>query len=190
MYLSIDIPEKEFYNRETNRFTTYKPRTLRFEYSLYTISLWEMKYHESFFTVFRRGRKNEQIPFDKMYGFIKCMCLDDLDDVYFSLLEEPDIIKIKEYMENPMTATIIKNAKSKKRRNVIITTEEIYYYMTALNIPFECEHWHYNRLETLIYVCSEMNNQQYSTDKKPKRSNAIDRYAINEKRKKELKTTG
>ena len=73
-------------------------------------------------------------------------------------ITEEDYKKILDYIHDPMTATkISKNVKNKQSSNHILTSEEIYYDMTALNIPFECEKWHLNRLLTLIQIASIKN---------------------------------
>ena len=63
---------------------------------------------------------------------------------------------IMQYINDPMTATTIKDTPG-KRNNELITSELIYYWMVALEIPFECEKWHINRLLTLIKICNIKN---------------------------------
>jgi hypothetical protein len=45
--------------------------------------------------------------------------------------------------------------------------------MVALNIPFECQKWHLNRLITLVRVCNVKNEPP----KKGKKSDTMRRYA-------------
>lgn len=54
--------------------------------------------------------------------------------------------------------------------------------MTALNIPFECEKWHLNRLLTLIHVCAIKSQPPKKMSKKEaaKRNASIN--AANKKR--------
>ena len=59
--------------------------------------------------------------------------------------------------------------------------------MVALQIPFECEKWHLNRLLTLIEVC----NRKNSPDKKMSKKQIADQNrALNALRRKKFGTRG
>ena len=46
---------------------------------------------------------------------------------------------------------------NKKESNEIITAEVVYYWLVALEIPFEVQYWHFNKMMTLIRVTSIKN---------------------------------
>ena len=108
-----------------------------------------------------------------------------LEDTY-RLLTRENIQQVIEYMELPMTATTFSNQKKTPSRDVV-TAEIIYYWMISLNIPFECQKWHLNRLLTLINVCNIKNQPK----KKMSKRDILNRNkALNKARREALKTRG
>lgn len=147
--LQITIPETEFYDEANNEFVTVRKQELQLEHSLISVSKWESKWHESFLT------RKEPMTVEQSIDYIRCMTLNkNVDPRCYSVINQEILNQIDEYVNNPMTATTFNDREGKgKKSRQIITSEIIYYWMTALQIPFECEKWHLNRLLTLVHVC-------------------------------------
>ena len=109
----------------------------------------------------------------------------NIDDSVFKLLTTDNISEINTYIEAPMTATWYKRETTNQGR--VVTSELIYYWMIALNIPFECQKWHLNRLLTLINVCNLENQPKKKMSKKEVYSRNA---AINAARKAKMNSKG
>ena len=103
-------------------------------------------------------------------------------------LSSKNVSEINDYIVSKMTATWFSDIDGKgKSSGQIITAEVVYSWMIALNIPFECQHWHFNRLLTLIRVCDKQN----SPPKKMSASEIARRNReLNAQRRKKYNTTG
>lgn len=145
--LEIVIPGRELFDESRMEFVSTKPTKLQLEHSLVSISKWESKWHKPFLS--HEGRTREE-----SLDYIRCMTINrDVDPMVYYSIPDSSMRIINAYIDDTMTATTItENEKNKSRQ--IVTSELIYYYMTALNIPFECQKWHLNRLLTLIRICS------------------------------------
>ena len=111
----------------------------------------------------------------------------NVDPNTYNLLTKENIIEINKYISSPMTATTFHEDPNKKSSREIITSEIIYYWMISLNIPFECQKWHLNRLLTLIKVCSI---KQQPPKKMSKRDVMSRNAALNAARRKQLNSKG
>lgn len=182
--LTLTIPASEQWNEATREFIVLKKeQTITLEHSLVSLSKWESKWQKPFLT-------EEERTLEETMDYIKCMTITQNVDpnVYIVLCSDVRYMRlINEYIEAPMTATWFSDTKKKKPNKKQITSELIYYWMISLNIPFECQKWHLNRLFTLIKVCSEENQPP----KKQSRREILQEYArINAERKKRWNTKG
>lgn len=178
--LQITIPSMELWNEKAQEFIQQKEQILQLEHSLVSLSKWESKWCKPFLS---KTPKTHEETID----YIRCMTISQNihSDVYNAITN--DIIdQVSRYIEAPMTATTFSNEK-KVINNDIITAEIIYYWMVALNIPFECQKWHLNRLLTLINVCNIKNQPK---KKVPKGTIYSRNAALNAARREKLNTTG
>lgn len=180
--LEIIVPSSEWYDENKEEFVRVlkKDQILRLEHSLVSLSKWESKWCKPFLS---NNKKTQEETID----YIKCMTItQNVDPIVYDCLTIANINDINNYIEAPMTATTFLNNNHSVNRE-IVTSELIYYWMIALNVPFECQKWHLNRLLTLINVCSIKN----SPDKKMPVNEIYERNRVlNEARKRQLKTKG
>ena len=147
----LDLPVKgvELFDERTETFIECKDTVLKLEHSLISLSKWESKWHKPFLENLENRSEEE------MLDYIRCMTItQNIDSNAYLALTYDDIKKIRDYMEDPMTATWFNDKNNPKSRQRIVTSELIYYWMITLGIPVEFEKWHLNRLLTLIRVCN------------------------------------
>lgn len=178
---TIQFPDVELFNNETQTFSTAKGREITLEHSLKSVALWESKWHKPFFSA-------EQKTWEQTVSYIQCMTVSKHVDPVLYLGVTPEIVReVNNYIEDPMTATWFTEEKNVSQNREVITAEIVYYWMIALNIPFECQTWHFNRLMTLIKVCNIKN----SPKKKMSKQEVYARNrALNAQRRKSMNTRG
>lgn len=179
--LQITIPGIELWDESREIFTQTKEQTLQLEHSLVSLSKWESKWGKAFLS-------KQEKTYEETIDYIKCMTItQNVDPNVYSHLSKSIIDKITEYIEAPMTATYFSKEQSSGNSREQVTSELIYYWMIALNIPFECQKWHLNRLLTLIRVCNIKNQPP---KKMSKRAIMSRNAALNAARRKQLNTRG
>lgn len=179
--LQIIVPAIEGWDEINEVFVTSKDQTLQLEHSLISLSKWESKYCKPFLT-----KDNKTV--EETLDYIKFMTITPhVDPNVYMRLTKDNVETINEYIAAPMTATTFPNRNSSKINREQITSELIYYWMIALQIPFECQKWHLNRLLTLIRVCNIKNQPPKKMSKQEITNNYA---AINAARKKKLNTKG
>lgn len=185
--LQITIPasEEEYWDEAKEEFvykTVGKEQTLSLEHSLVSLRKWESKWHKPFFDKKEKKTREEELD------YIKCMTLTkNVDPEMYSNLTEENMTQIREYIEDPMTATTFHDEGVRTPNREKVTAELIYYWMIAHQIPVEFEKWHINQLLTLIRVCNVKN----TPPKKQNRGEMMrNRAALNAARRKKLNTKG
>ena len=179
--LQITIPAVELWDERKQEFVTTKEQTLQLEHSLVSLSKWESKWCKAFLT-------KQEKTFEETLDYIKCMTItQNVDPEVYNYLTNKNIEEINNYIDAPMTATYFSDDKTAKISREQVTAEIIYYWMIALNIPFECQKWHLNRLIALIKVCNIKNAPPKKRSKKEIMSRNA---ALNAARRKRLNTKG
>lgn len=145
--LRLSLPSIETFNNEKEEFETIGGLVIELEHSLYTVAKWEAKYKKIFMST--------DMTYDILTSYIKEMCMTkEVPDSAWICLTPNHISEIVKYINDPHTATVIKRGHTNTKTSKQISSELIYYWMFSLQIPIDCEHWHLNRLLTLIEVSS------------------------------------
>lgn len=179
--LKLQIEENTLWNEKDETFIDIPKTTLQLEHSLVSLSKWEAKYHKPFLSTERNTEETLE--------YVKCMIMNNnVDPNIVYALSDSNIKMITDYISDSMTATWFTDTnKEEESKEEVITSEIIYYWMISLQIPFECQKWHLNRLLTLIRVCNEKNAPKKNmTQKEILERNRI----LNEQRKAKYRSRG
>lgn len=184
--LTITVPDKEWFNNETEEFLYVKGATITMEHSLLSLAKWESKWQKAFLD------RIEELTPEEMIDYFRCMTINSKVDssIYAAIWNDLKLRSmVMEYINNPMSAVKFKEDKGRPNSSIkdSITSDIVYYWMVANNIPFECEKWHVNRLITLIRICGMKNNPEKTmSNQELFRRNK----ALNAARRKKLRSKG
>lgn len=155
MPIKLHVNEKELYNDKRNEFFKVKAQDVTLEHSLISISKWESKWH----VPFADEKMAKKRTVEQTLDYFRCMSINpDIDPNFVFALTREQAKALETYINDPMTATSITYIQKQKHKKETITSELVYYWMTAYNIPFSCEKWHFNRLMKLIELCAVKND--------------------------------
>jgi hypothetical protein len=179
--LTIYVGAEEHFNEETNEFVYVGGTPIQLEYSLAVLSKWESKFNKPFLGPQEKTR-------EEVIGFIQEMIVTpEISPEIVQKFTEKNFAEVNEYMDSKQTATWFSDTPEPKTSREVITAELIYYWLVAFNIPWETQHWHLNKLFTLIKVFN-------AKTEKPKKMTpgeaAARRRQLNEQRKQQYKTSG
>lgn len=175
--LEIDVVTKESFDETTEKFVSAESVRLKLEHSLVALSKWESVFEKPFLG------KDERTE-DETIAYIRMMIVgpEPSSEVFYHLLAN-HIDEIKEYVAGKNTGTTIPKASEGTGPRETITSELVYFWMSAMNIPMECQTWHLNRLFTLIQVHSVKNSPK-------KKMSLEERRALNKQRQTQWNTRG
>lgn len=182
--LTITVSGEEFWDAVTETFSTFEDITLELEHSLISLSKWESKYKKAFLGP--EAKSTEEV-----LEYIRFMILTpDFPPEIIGRLSPENLTEINEYLESSESATTFANVRHPKGRTEIITAELIYFWMVSYQIPFECQHWHLNRLFALVRICNIKNSKDKKMSKNERAAMMQERRNLNAQRKAQLGTTG
>jgi len=177
--LAVQLSDEQF-DEEKNEFVSGETFELELEHSLVSLSKWESKFCKPFL---KDTKTTEETLF-----YLECMIMTPkYPEGLLQKLSQTNLDEVNAYIDAKMTATTVKQAPNQSPMREQITSELIYYWMIALNIPFECQYWHLNRLLMLIKVCNAKNTPP---KKMSKREAASRQTALNAQRKQKYGTRG
>lgn len=184
--LEMTIDETEVFDEKTMRIYKLEPVTVRLEHSLLSLSKWETYWEKPFLT-------DEKKTKEQLLSYVQFMSEEPIPMQTLSRFEKKHFEALNEYLESKHSATFFSDEPTFTGRKKIVTTELIYYWMTAFNIPFECERWPLARLMNLIRIAQIKAEEADPTKKKRRRSSSellSERSALNAKRREQLKSKG
>ena len=149
--LEINVALEDAFDEKRSEFVVSSSALVTLEHSLVSVSKWESLWKKPFLA------KTDKTPQETL-SYIKFMIINpELPPGVFQKLVEKHSIEIQQYIADEMTATKLYSDPNAPTSRETITSELVYYWMISMGIPVEFQHWHFNRLITLIRVINLKN---------------------------------
>lgn len=180
--LGIIVPGVESWDSEKQMFVSTPDTHLQLEHSLVTLSKWESKHLKPFLT-------DDEKTSEEVTDYIRCMSLSgEIPDEVFGRFTAQNSEDLNNYINSKMSATWFNETAQPRSYHgtSVVTSELMYHWLVALQIPWEAQYWHLNRLITLVKTINEKNKEATDTKKKaPTTADLENRRALMEKRRRE-----
>lgn len=178
--LTIVVPLQEGVDQDNN-FVLIEGFELELEHSLASLSKWESKFEKPFLS-------SKEKTTEEVLAYIECMCrTPNVPPEVWGKLSQDNYNAINAYIDSKQTATWFSDDKPQTQSGEIITAEIVYFWMTSMRIPWEAQHWHLNKLFTLVRVF----DLKSAKPKPMGRAEQLQRQReLNQKRRAEMKTKG
>lgn len=179
--LKIVIPLREGVT-ESNEILVLEGFEVELEHSLAALSKWESEFEKPFLAP---GKKTTE----EAIGYVRAMLLTpNVPEEVFTKLCNNHMEKINEYLDKKHTATWFSDNRPRPQSGETITAEIIYYWLTVAQIPWDpAQHWHLNKLFTLIRV---FDLKSAKPQKMSKGEQMARQRELNAQRKKQMGTRG
>lgn len=171
----------EKWDNDKELFVVSESFDLELEHSLASLSKWEQFYEKPFLG------SDDKTPEETLVYITMMVVTPKVPPEVFARLSADNIDDIHQYINAKMTATWFKEEKNQPASRKIITAEVIYHWMISHNVWLEAEHWHLNKLLTLIQVC---NRENQPPKKQNRRDMIAERQRLNAERMAKYGTSG